>query len=707
MDNFSNSLESFFDTDDTVFEHADCLDSVASLFRSDRPLVLVLAEQGKPQVALRLVAEIDLTSVKDLVQQVEDGLHASDLSIIDYSFGPKRYLAFGLRRGEGDQVVLVGLVPWSAKGRERLAAMAADLRICTAAAWSLRRKESQIHTLRTKIRHLRMEEKTLKAAHTEAAARAIEEQWMRVKEERHKLAMQKACLATEAANRAKSEFLANMSHEIRTPLNAILGFTELLRRGADNGDEAERRDYVDTIHSSGEHLLELINDILDLSKIEAGRLQVECIRCAPHEIVATVISLLRVRAQEKELDLHCEWPDKVPATIQSDPSRLRQLLMNLVGNAIKFTESGSVRVVIRTAGTPEKPQICFDVIDTGVGIAPDKMEIIFEAFSQADSSITREFGGTGLGLAISRRIATALGGGLTARSVPGQGSTFTATVDVGSLEGVPMLDHPPADGVAADRPGSNETSILLAPARILLVEDGSTNRKLISLVLGKAGVDVATAENGEIGVRMALADSFDLILMDMQMPVMDGYSATRKLRESGCKLPIVALTAHAMAGDEEKCRRAGCTAYLSKPINADRLLRAIARLLKQADTTTTVQTSKQTEVLPAALSPGPDLVSNLPTDDQDFREIVEEFIATFHERLGQMHQARDASDFESLARLAHWLKGSGGTAGFPVLTESAKRLEKSAKANQAAAAASVLEELERLAARIALPAAHI
>ncbi len=707
MDDFRNSLEGFFDTDETVFEQADCLDGVASLLRSHRPLALVLTEQGKVRVAMRLAPEIDLASVNDLVQQVADGLRASDLSVVDYSLDSKRCLAFGMRSSDAIDVVLVGLLPWSADGRERLETMAADLRICTAVGWSLLRKESQISMLRTKLRHLQNEEKTLKTAHTEATAQAIEEQWMRVEEERHKLAMQEECLATEAANRAKSQFLANMSHEIRTPLNAILGFTELLRRGADNGDEAERRDYIDTIHSSGEHLLELINDILDLSKIEAGRLEVECVRCSPHEIVAAVISLLRVRAQERKLDIRCEWPDKVPATIQSDPSRLRQLLMNLVGNAIKFTESGSVRVVIRMAGTPETPQICFDVIDTGVGIAPEKMEVIFDAFSQADSSITREFGGTGLGLAISRRIAMALGGELTARSVPGQGSTFTATIDAGSLEGVPLLDRPPADGLAASRPSPDETAIVLPPARILLVDDGSTNRKLISLVLRKAGADVVTAENGQIGVRKAMADSFDLILMDMQMPVMDGYSATRKLRESGGKLPIIALTAHAMAGDEQKCRRAGCTAYLCKPIKADRLLQAIAQLLKQDDTTTTVRTSEQAEVSPAAPSPEPELVSNLPTDDEDFREIVEEFIATFHGRLGQMHEARDAGDFESLATLAHWLKGSGGTAGFPVLTETAKRLEEAVKANQAGAAASVLEKLDRLAARIALPAALV
>ena len=559
--------------------------------------------------------------------------------------------------------------------------------------------------LQTQVRHLQMEEKTLKVAHTEATAQATEEQWMRLEEERHNLAMQKTCLATEAATRAKSEFLANMSHEIRTPLNAILGFTELLRRGADEGDEAERRDYLDTIHCSGKHLLALINDILDLSKIEVGRLEVECIRCSPHEVIASVISLLRVRAQEKELDLHCEWPDKVPATIQSDPSRLKQLLMNLVGNAIKFTESGSVRVVTRSTGTPDKPRMRFDVIDTGLGIAPEKVDAIFDAFVQADSSITREFGGTGLGLAISRRIATALGGGLTVSSVPGQGSTFTAIIDIGSLEGVPMLDRPPADGLAARRREATEPYITLSPARILLVEDGNTNRKLISLVLGKAGVAVVTAENGEIGVRTALSDSFDLILMDMQMPVMDGYSATRKLRDSGCELPIIALTAHAMAGDEEKCRRAGCTGYFSKPIDADRLLQTIAQLLEQADTTIAGRTCKRPRTLPAAPLTQPDLVSSLPTDDEDFREIVEEFIATLHDRLAEMRQARDASDFESLARLAHWLKGSGGTAGFPVLTESAKHLEKSALATQAGAAASALEEIERLAARIALPTA--
>jgi CheY-like chemotaxis protein len=254
-----------------------------------------------------------------------------------------------------------------------------------------------------------------------------------------------------------------------------------------------------------------------------------------------------------------------------------------MGNAIKFTQHGSVRLVCRLEGMPDAPRMAFDVVDTGIGIAPDKLESIFDAFVQADSSVTREFGGTGLGLAISRRIAKALGGDIAVHSVPGQGSTFTATIEIGSLEGVAILEASAADALASQPPENPVQNRSLPPCRILVVDDGSTNRKLISLFLRKAGAQVVLAENGQIGVDLASREGFDAILMDMQMPVMDGYEATRRLRAAWFRGPIIALTAHAMTDDRQKCLEAGCSDYMSKPIERDKLLALVARSSQRSE----------------------------------------------------------------------------------------------------------------------------
>jgi PAS domain S-box-containing protein len=243
----------------------------------------------------------------------------------------------------------------------------------------------------------------------------------------------------EAANHAKSEFLANMSHEIRTPLNAILGFTEVLKRGYEKG-EAERKKYLGTIRASGEHLLQLINDVLDLSKVEAGHVEVELIRFAPHLLIQEVISVFSVKAREKNISLEFAADGPIPETLLSDPTRLRQIVTNLVSNAIKFTERGGVKVVARLEPGGKERRLCIDVIDSGIGMPPDALEAIFDPFVQADSSVTRRFGGTGLGLAISRRLARLLGSDIVVHSVPGSGSTFTVAIDPGPLDGVRLLE---------------------------------------------------------------------------------------------------------------------------------------------------------------------------------------------------------------------------------------------------------------------------
>jgi two-component system, sensor histidine kinase len=498
--------------------------------------------------------------------------------------------------------------------------------------------------------------------------------------------------AAEAANQAKSEFLANMSHEIRTPLNSILGFADLVRQGT-NLSVAEQHDYLDTIHKSGEHLLSLISDILDLSKIEAGQLTVENIRCSPHQIIAEVVSVLRVRAAEKGLKLDYNWIGQVPETIASDPARLRQMLLNVVGNALKFTDTGGVHIISQIVGELEDPCMLLEVVDTGIGIREEKLCDIFDPFCQADSSVTRRFGGTGLGLAICRRLAQALGGGISVQSQPNEGSIFSISISTGSLVGVPMLAGPLNDVPRPRDEPHAKKRFGLPGRRILVADDGDTNRKLIQIVLRRAGATVFCAENGRQALEIALKEPLDAILMDMQMPVMDGYTAATMLRDAGATMPVIALTAHAMKGDEERCRAAGCTGYLTKPIKSERLLAALAaeiggEEILERDAAHCQQTDANA------------LRSSLPLDDAEFREIVDEFVARFQTRLAAMHAAQEAEDLIELKSLAHWLKGAGGTAGFQPLTEAAFELEMSLAAGDTFAVAKGLQDLDALEARI-------
>jgi signal transduction histidine kinase/CheY-like chemotaxis protein/HPt (histidine-containing phosphotransfer) domain-containing protein len=513
--------------------------------------------------------------------------------------------------------------------------------------------------------------------------------------------------AAEASNRAKSEFLANMSHEIRTPLTGILGFTDVLLAGGDDGDPTRRLEYLSTIQASGKHLLDLINDILDLSKIESGRLEFESEACHADRVVADVVRVLQVKANEKSLDLSVRWETQIPRIIYTDAARIRQALMNVVGNAVKFTSAGSVQIVGRFFPTGDRPQMEIDVIDTGIGIAPEKVAAIFDPFVQADSSVTRRFGGTGLGLAISRRLARGLGGDLTAESKLGHGSRFTLRFDVGNIGGVPLV-APTA--VSASRTAGGHASAtrdVLPSINVLLVEDGDTNRKLIKLLLERAGAHVATAENGEVGCRVALSRSFDVILMDMQMPVLDGYSATRRLRDWGQTVPIIALTANAMSADRQKCLDAGCTDYLTKPINTEQLFAVIRRAISLPDESgaevmaTGIEAAQRHAGPPAKIER--DIASMLPTDDRELAEIVVEYIDTLGSKLGQMEQAWDEGRLEDLAQLAHWLKGSGGTVGFSVFNQPATRLEGVARQREPGDIPEMIQQLRVLHQRLIVP----
>jgi signal transduction histidine kinase/HPt (histidine-containing phosphotransfer) domain-containing protein/ActR/RegA family two-component response regulator len=521
--------------------------------------------------------------------------------------------------------------------------------------------------------------------------------------EENKVELGKAKEKAEAANQAKSDFLANMSHDIRTPMNAILGFTELLKRGYGR-NEGDAKKYLETIHSSGKHLLELINDILDLSKIEAGHLDVERIECSPFSIAGDVVNVLGVKAREKGIALTFAVKGKIPESIQSDPTCLRRIVTNLVGNAVKFTERGGVAVVLHFTQEASIPMIAIDVTDSGIGIAADKIATMFDPFTQADSSVTRKFGGTGLGLTISRRFARALGGDIVVTSEYGKGSTFMVTIETGSLNGVRMLAE--KEFASLERSvGTEQTRWSFRPARVLVVDDGPENRELLKLVLGDTGLRVSEAENGKVGVEMARREAFDVILMDMQMPVMDGFTATRTLRAEGQTMPIFALTANAMKGAEKQVMDAGCSGFLTKPINIDVLLQSLGDLLGG----TRVEYNQEIPTAPAVqLPPGQAAIAGAPVvsrlaGNPRLRPAIRKFAGRLDEQMNAFEKAFAAEDFAEVASLAHWLKGAAGTVGYDEFTEPATQLEQAAKDRNATDAALMLAEVRGLAARLAAP----
>ena len=680
---------------------------VRLLLQDCSPLLLFLAAPDGTLKSVHAFSEEKPASVdRNIAARICQRLCRADHCSFSYNVGDPRRQVFGIRLSDGpDGGVLGGLLPRRANFKAYLQRNVEVLRAAGQLAWQATAAEENLARLTTRIRQLRAEQDTLKLAHAEATSRVIEEHEKRLREKQERDHAEELCAANAAANRAKSLFLANMSHEIRTPLTAILGFSEFLRNHAHDIDHVERKEYLDTVYESATHLLNLVNDLLDLSKIEAGRLQVERIAVSPESIVRGAVSPLQAQAKAKGIALLCEWPEGIPATILTDPFRLKQLLLNLVGNAVKFTQRGSVRVVSRLLSDPQQPRLAFDIIDTGVGIAAANLGLIFDAFVQADNSVTREFGGTGLGLAISREIARKLGGDITVKSALGQGSTFTATIDCGPLAGVEIVNGPPPDAGDSSEPLDAEQTVALPPPRLLLVEDGPTNRKLISLILRRSGAEVVTAENGRIGVDLARKSPFDVILMDMQMPVLDGYEAARELRTLGIRTPIIALTAHAMAGDEQECRLAGWTAFLTKPIQAALLLDTVAALHRRSKQSQSGAAHPQTP-LPAtgaAESNALPLISTLPADDADFREIVLEFIPLLHESLELLRNAWQSGDHAELHRAAHALRGNAGSAGFALIAEHVQNLEQSLSEGRQDEIPARLATLEALAKRICIP----
>ena len=382
-------------------------------------------------------------------------------------------------------------------------------------------------------------------------------------------------MAAEAdkANIAKSQFLANMSHEIRTPMNAIIGFGEVL---TEEQMTDEQKGYVKLILEGAKHLLQMINDILDFSKIETGRIEAETVECNIPELLANVESLMLPSAKQKNLEFMVISMPDVPHAMVTDTIRLRQCLVNLVNNAIKFTESGSIKLSVQSVVKEQRPFIEFQVTDTGIGISPDKLETIFDAFTQGDGSTTRKYGGTGLGLTITKQIASLMGGDISVVSQEGKGSTFTLSIPINAVSDELQKDQSLSHAQVLDNSGRQENGLNgQFSGRVLVVEDSLTNQMLIKLLLEKLGFVVTIVEDGFQAVDAVNGQVFDMIFMDMQMPNMNGFDATKKLRNLGVKTPIIAMTGSVTHEGERECLKIGCDDYIPKPIDRSKLLKVI------------------------------------------------------------------------------------------------------------------------------------
>ena len=481
------------------------------------------------------------------------------------------------------------------------------------------------------------------------------------------------------ANKSKSQFLANMSHEIRTPLTAIIGFSDSIL----DSDQTtiERIESARRVTRAGKHLLRVINEILDLSKIEANKLEVEIIPVNLVEIFRDVYSIVKLPADEKGLSIvfDCDYP--MPDEIHIDPVRFKQILINLCNNAIKFTKEGSVTIKISSDKKSER--LFVKVIDTGIGLSDEQKKKLFKPFSQTDASIAKDYGGTGLGLYLSKQLAEKLGGDITVESLLDVGSSFSLVVRTGSLENVSWLYERP-DFDKFDDELESMTQLPEFTGRVLLAEDNPDNQRLISLYLKRLGVEFEIAGNGKECIKKISAFAPDLIIMDIQMPVMDGLTATQKLREQGYQQPIVALTANAMQHEQQQCFNAGCNDVCTKPIDQSDFVRVLSRHLKS--------TAKHENVSP--------IFSSLLQDDPEMGDIVVTFVNRLPEMTSEIIAAFADDDAEKMKLLIHNLKGTSGICGYNDIFEITKRIEFDLIANNLPAVVKLLEMLVLIQKRV-------
>ena len=576
---------------ETPADETGALAASARLLDLYSPSLLVLGTATGTIYAAKSAQGVELAdTARPLLLAIAERLGDVDFCVLDLPRFSDLGTQFGVRVEQSDHVlILAGAIRREISDFAAQRPLHQTLSACAGIGWTAVRHYSEKKLILTENRHLRAEHATLKMAHLESTMKAIQEREERLAIEASRLATEEFLHAAQKANQSKSEFLANISHEIRTPMTSIIGFADELMDKVEDPDAAEA---AGIIKRNGEHLLDILNDVLDISKIEAGKLEVERIPCSLREILGDAVALMRKRAEAKGLQLTVETSSEIPDTVVTDPTRVRQILINLLGNAIKFTERGVIRLEATCRPDPDdRRRLRLDVIDTGIGMMPEQIEKLFSPFSQADLSTTRKYGGTGLGLAISKRLAEMLGGDLTVQSAAGLGSRFTVVVDASSAQDIPDKPFLTSAKTEARNTSTGEEAVI--NGRILLVEDSPDNQRLISVILRKAGAKVEIASDGQEALDRLLPTAqtsrsgrtdlgVDLVLMDIEMPRVNGLEAVKRLRAEGFSLPILALSAHALEHQVQAARDAGCDTYLLKPIDRKRLFAAVRQHLGTA-----------------------------------------------------------------------------------------------------------------------------
>jgi len=487
--------------------------------------------------------------------------------------------------------------------------------------------------------------------------------------------------AAQDASKAKSLFLANMSHEIRTPLTAIIGYGETLLR-SDQSIE-DRIEAVNTVISSGEHLLNLINDILDVSKIEAEKLVLENAEISPFKIASEVDRIISGQAKRKGVEFSITYDFPLPAVVYSDAIRVKQILLNLCSNAIKFTDNGYIRVSLRYEKSMDR--LYFIIQDSGIGMSDETANVVFDSFTQADSTTTRKYGGTGLGLTLSKQLARLLGGDIDVNSKLGTGSTFALHIPT-NIKSKDNLIYDEKDIPIYCADAETQLQFDKLSGKVLIAEDNINNQKLIKRHLEKMGLTVFAVDNGKRAIDQALSENYDMIFMDIQMPVMGGLEAVKQLREKGFEKPVVALTANALQEDKERCLSVGCNEYATKPIHYEQLYQI---------------TRKYMTVVPEPLINNP-LHSTIPSEDEDYKKLIHAFVLELKPTIKKLQQACLNEKWDLLANMIHQLKGLGGSYGFPDITEISAKIEFQLVGKNYTEATALLNELHIVIERIIL-----
>lgn len=478
--------------------------------------------------------------------------------------------------------------------------------------------------------------------------------------------LDEARVAAQTATEMKSQFLANMSHEIRTPLTAVIGYADTMLE--QNVSEEDRNHTAKRILNNGKHLLHIINDILDISKIEAGQLSIEKIIISQCNLIKDVEWLIGSAIREEGLEFEVDYQFPIPDKIKTDPTRLKQILLNLLGNAKKFTPAGGVSLTVRYL--EQSKQMCYEVKDSGIGMTQEEQAKLFKAFSQADESTTREFGGTGLGLYISRQLAHMLGGNLICHSNKGQGSRFILTVDAELSEDSRFVNS--LDRSISLQEMKNRDVVPALEGEVLLAEDNPDNQRLISMYVNNTGANIVVVNNGQEAVEHAVMQSYDLILMDMQMPVMGGAEAVKWLRDAGNQVPIAMLTANAMKEEKDRCLKLGANDFLTKPIDKHAFYGILENYLHKATEERHINTSEEQASLDM---------------------LAKDFLSTLPGHIKSIRHSQGKSDWETINSILHQLKGMGSSFGFPKITEFSLSIEKNLRVNNKKQAINELSQL--------------